>query len=109
MLSLLLLCAQAWSILAATAQTIVLPHLSSPPVNASQVLDPRLTSFSIEFSYLTMFGGNKTNPNVLTKELMQRLVERTGVGPVSNDIIYAEPFLRQCTGREAWRYFNVRL
>lgn len=62
---------------------MVLPRLGSPPANASQVLDPRLASFSIEFSYLTAFGGNKTNPNLLTKELMQRLVERTGVGPVS--------------------------
>ncbi|EKM58316.1 glycoside hydrolase family 79 protein [Phanerochaete carnosa HHB-10118-sp] len=45
------------------------------------MLDPRLASLSIEFSYLTAFGGNKTDPNLLTKELMQRLVERTGVGP----------------------------
>ncbi|CAL1716179.1 unnamed protein product [Somion occarium] len=63
------------------AETVVLPPISVKPSNASQVLDPRLASFSIEFSYMTSFGGNKTNPNTLTRELMQRLVERTGVGP----------------------------
>lgn len=63
------------------AQDVKLPRISSQPTNASQVLDPRLASFSIEFSYMPTFGGNKTHPNVLTQELMQRLVERTGVGP----------------------------
>ena len=64
------------------AQNILLPFVKTPPPNASQILDPRLASFSIEFAYLTAFGGNATNPNLLTKELMQRLEERTGVGPV---------------------------
>ncbi|KAI5117369.1 hypothetical protein M0805_004359 [Coniferiporia weirii] len=63
------------------ASTISLPHISLFPSNASQLLDPRLASFSIELGYLTTFTGNRTNPNVLTKELMQRLVERTGLGP----------------------------
>ncbi|TCD65236.1 hypothetical protein EIP91_002944 [Steccherinum ochraceum] len=63
------------------SQNVSLPHISSSPTNASQVIDPRLASFSMEFSYLPTFGGNKTHPNVLTQELMQRLVERTGVGP----------------------------
>ena len=84
MFCLLLLLAHTWTAWAASAaQTVVLSHVGSPPANASQTLDPRLASLSIEFSYLTAFGGNKTNPNVLTQELMQRLVERTGVGPVS--------------------------
>ncbi|KAI0091215.1 glycoside hydrolase superfamily [Irpex rosettiformis] len=65
----------------AAGTDIALPFVRNPPTNASQILDPRLASFSIEFSYLTTFGGNKTHPNLLTKELMQRLVERTGVGP----------------------------
>jgi hypothetical protein len=75
-------------------------HLVAPSSildNASVILDRRLASFSIEFSFLPDFGGNKTHPNLLTKvdqdfsfvllfannaqELMQRLVERTGVGP----------------------------
>lgn len=73
----------AVTLAAGTPQTVTFPTVSSHPSNASQVLDPSLASFSIEFSYLTSFGGNKTNPNLLTQELMQRLVERTGVGPVS--------------------------
>ncbi|KAI0690173.1 hypothetical protein BC835DRAFT_1417993 [Cytidiella melzeri] len=68
-----------------------LPFQHLPPKNASQILDPRLASFSIEFSYLTAFGGNKTHPNLLTKELMQRLVERTGVGPVSLNFLDIRP------------------
>ncbi|KAA1467457.1 hypothetical protein DENSPDRAFT_832510 [Dentipellis sp. KUC8613] len=56
-------------------------EISSSPVNASQILDRALASFSIEYGYLPSFGGNNTHPNELTKSLMQRLVERTGVGP----------------------------
>ncbi|EIM91232.1 uncharacterized protein STEHIDRAFT_48573 [Stereum hirsutum FP-91666 SS1] len=63
-----------------------------PPSNASQVLDKALASFSIEIAYMDAFAGNVTEgngtsdggglqENVLTRELMQRLVERTGVGP----------------------------
>ena len=61
--------------------SVELPSLPDLPVNASQVLDPRLASFSIELAYLPSFGGNKTRPNILTRELMLRLEERTGVGP----------------------------
>jgi hypothetical protein len=66
---------------AAAATTLTLPPISASPTNASQILDRRLASFSIEFSYLPSFGGNASHPNLLTQELMQRLVERTGVGP----------------------------
>ncbi|KAG8682082.1 hypothetical protein FRC08_015200, partial [Ceratobasidium sp. 394] len=68
---------------AASATTNVsLPAVpASPPADASQVLDRRLASFSIEFSYLPTFGGNKTHPNLLTGEIMKRIVERTGLGP----------------------------
>jgi hypothetical protein len=67
---------------ASAAVKVSLPAIpASPPANASQVLDRRLASFSIEFSYLPTFGGNKTHPNVLTGEIMKRLVERTGLGP----------------------------
>lgn len=65
----------------ASNHSISLPPISSSPSNASQILDPRLASFSFELSYLPTFAGNISNPNVLTQELMQRLVERTGVGP----------------------------
>ena len=77
----------AATLTAHAATTIPLPLVSSRPTNASQVLDPRLASFSLEFSYVTAFGGNKTHPNVLTRELMQRLAERTGAGPVSDLIL----------------------
>lgn len=63
------------------ATNVALPSISSQPSNASQLLDRRLASFSIEMAYLPSFTGNKSNPNTLTAEIMQRLVERTGVGP----------------------------
>lgn len=69
------------AVTAAAGQAVTLPTISSHPSKDAQPLDPRLASFSIEFSYMTSFGGNTTNPNLLTKELLQRLVERTGVGP----------------------------
>ncbi|KAG8678207.1 hypothetical protein FRC08_017973, partial [Ceratobasidium sp. 394] len=67
---------------ASAATNVSLPAIpATPPANASQVLDRRLASFSIEFSYLPTFGGNKTHPNLLTGEVMKRIVERTGLGP----------------------------
>ncbi|CAE6425869.1 unnamed protein product [Rhizoctonia solani] len=67
---------------AAAAANVSLPAIpASPPSTASQILDRRLASFSIEFSYLPSFGGNKSHPNELTRNLMNRLVERTGLGP----------------------------
>lgn len=72
----------AYAVLAVAADPVSLTRQHTLYAS-SQPLDSRLASFSIEFAYLAEFTGNKTNPNVLTKELMQRLVERTGVGPVS--------------------------
>ena len=63
------------------ATNVALPPISAQPFNASQILDPALASFSIEFSYLTNFGGNLSSPNVLSQELVQRIVDRTGVAP----------------------------
>ncbi|TFK50028.1 hypothetical protein OE88DRAFT_1632314 [Heliocybe sulcata] len=63
------------------AQRVDLPTIPLSPNDASQILDRSLASLSIEFSYLPSFGGNASDPNTLTQELMQRLVERTGVGP----------------------------
>ncbi len=65
----------------AFAAAVTFPDVSRSPSNASQILDRRLASFSFEFAYLPNFGGNLSSPNVLTRELMQRLEERTGVGP----------------------------
>jgi hypothetical protein len=55
--------------------------VSVPSDAASQILDPRLASFSFELAYFPTFAGNLSHPNVLTTELVKRLVERTGVGP----------------------------
>lgn len=71
----------ALGLAAVSATNISLPQISTHPSNASQILDPRLASFSFELAYLPSFTGNKSNPNTLTAGLMQRLVERTGVGP----------------------------
>ncbi|CDO69226.1 Glycoside Hydrolase Family 79 protein [Trametes cinnabarina] len=65
----------------AGAAQVRLPKISTLATNASQVIDRRLASFSFELSFLPTFAGNKTHPNVLTRELMKRLEERTGVGP----------------------------
>jgi hypothetical protein len=51
----------------AAANTVLLPHISGIPSNASQVLDSRLASFSFEFSFLPTFAGNATHPNALTQ------------------------------------------
>lgn len=63
------------------AATVSLPVISKQATNASQVIDRRLASFSFEASFLPTFAGNKSHPNLLTKELMLRLEERTGLGP----------------------------
>ena len=64
-----------------SGQNIDLPPISPAPSNASQPLDRRLASFSFELSFLPSFAGNRSHPNRLTQGLMNRLVERTGVGP----------------------------
>jgi len=70
------------TILAAGVSTISLKGVPSQPGNdASQILDRRLASFSFELAYFPTFAGNISHPNILSRELMQRLVERTGVGP----------------------------
>lgn len=66
---------------AGLAANVTFPDVSRSPSKASQILDRRLASFSFEFAYLPNFGGNFSSPNVLTRELMLRLEERTGVGP----------------------------
>ncbi|KAG8695708.1 hypothetical protein FRC09_008983, partial [Ceratobasidium sp. 395] len=67
---------------ASAATNVSFPAVpTNPPADASQVLDRRLASLSIEFAYLPTFTGNKTHPNRLTGEIMKRIVERTGLGP----------------------------
>ncbi|KZV99803.1 hypothetical protein EXIGLDRAFT_723870 [Exidia glandulosa HHB12029] len=65
----------------ATAQTTVTPSIPHSPPSTASKLDRRVASLSIEFSYLPSFGGNNSAPNELTRSLIQRIVDRTGVGP----------------------------
>jgi hypothetical protein len=58
----------------ALASTVHLAALSDIPKNASETLDRRLASFSIEFSFLPDFGGNKTHPNLLTKVVIMAIL-----------------------------------
>lgn len=80
---LLLVCGlwTAGSIYVQAASLVKLSPISAHPSNASQKLDPRLASLSIEFSYLPSFGGNISTPNTLTRRLIQNIVDRAGVGP----------------------------
>ncbi|KAI0065099.1 hypothetical protein BV25DRAFT_1822212 [Artomyces pyxidatus] len=66
---------------ASSSQLIELQNVSFTPSSTSQLLDQSLASLSIEFAYLTSFGGNNSQPNLLTKNLMKLLEDRTGVGP----------------------------
>lgn len=63
------------------AVAVNLPRISPQATNASQLIDRRLASFSFEAAFLPTFAGNYSHPNLLTKELMLRLEERTGLGP----------------------------
>ena len=66
--------------LASAVETVV-PTIASSPPKGTFGLERRVASLSIEFSYLPAFGGNATHPNLLTKRLIDSIVERTGVAP----------------------------
>ncbi|EJD40230.1 hypothetical protein AURDEDRAFT_91104 [Auricularia subglabra TFB-10046 SS5] len=63
------------------AQSPIALDIARTPPKSARTLDRRVASFSIEFSYLPSFGGNNSAPNELTRALVDRIVERTGVGP----------------------------
>ncbi|KAK0458968.1 glycoside hydrolase family 79 protein [Desarmillaria tabescens] len=57
-------------------------RLSGPPTlppDASKYLNPALASFSIETAFWTSYVGNVSNPNSLTRNLLENLKSRTGV------------------------------
>lgn len=64
----------------ALAQTALNPGIlsSEPPANASQPLDQRLISFSIEPAYLDRFLGDADTPNTLVLDLFGEIANRTG-------------------------------
>lgn len=69
------------------------------PPDASHFLDPALASFSIETAFFEEFVGNTSEPNVLTKRLLDNLKARTGVpaeiriGGITADSTYWDPNL----------------
>jgi len=68
----------AWASLALTAE-LTLRGSPQLPSTASQVLHPSLASFSIETSFFITYVGNVSEPNLLTKNLLQNLADRVGV------------------------------
>jgi hypothetical protein len=64
----------------AFAQNVLNPGVSNagPPSNASQPLDTRLISFSIEPAYLDQFLGDAATPNTLVLNLFSEIANRTG-------------------------------
>ncbi|KAH7102030.1 hypothetical protein BKA62DRAFT_617976 [Auriculariales sp. MPI-PUGE-AT-0066] len=65
----------------ASAAAVVVPTIELAPPQGTFGLERRVASLSIEYAHLPIFGGNKTHPNQLTKNLVDALVERTGVAP----------------------------
>lgn len=69
------------------------------PSDASHFLHPSLASFSIETAFFEEFVGNTTEPNILTKNLLENLKARTGVpaeiriGGITADSTYWDPNL----------------
>ncbi|KAG6880117.1 hypothetical protein C0992_005824 [Termitomyces sp. T32_za158] len=66
----------------------------SLPSTASHNLHPALGSFSIETAFFEEYVGNTTSPNVLTKNLLENLQNRTGtsaevrIGGITADSTY---------------------
>lgn len=71
----------AFALLLVASAAALKPSIPRAPPASATKLDRRVASLSIEFSYLPAFGGNNSAPNELTRSLIQRIVERTGVGP----------------------------
>lgn len=64
---------------AANLPVLKLNGPSTLPATASHRLSPALASFSIETAFFVEFVGNTTEPNVLTRNLLDNLEARTGV------------------------------
>ncbi|KAJ8521387.1 hypothetical protein ONZ45_g1938 [Pleurotus djamor] len=84
------------------ATNLPLLKLSGPtnlPPTASHHLHPSLGSFSIETAFFVEFVGNVSEPNLLTRNLLQNLKDRTGVpteiriGGITADSTYWDPSL----------------
>ncbi|KAF7424660.1 hypothetical protein PC9H_009970 [Pleurotus ostreatus] len=64
---------------AANLPVLKLNGPSTLPATASHRLSPALASFSIETAFFVEFVGNTTEPNTLTRNLLDNLKARTGV------------------------------
>lgn len=65
----------------AVAQTVQHAPPSAPAVGVSQIISPSFAGFGIEPSNLFSFTGGAEGPNELTTNLLQNLVDYTGVPP----------------------------
>ncbi|KAF5367463.1 hypothetical protein D9758_003789 [Tetrapyrgos nigripes] len=75
-----LLFLDAFAALSSAALTsLTLPGPATLPADASPPLHPSLASFSIETAFFIDYTGNISSPNILTKNLLENLKNRTGV------------------------------
>ncbi|KAF9443574.1 glycoside hydrolase family 79 protein [Macrolepiota fuliginosa MF-IS2] len=83
----------------ANLPTLKLKNSPNLPLDASHFLHPSLASFSIETAFFEEFVGNTTEPNILTKNLLENLKSRTSVpveiriGGITADSTYWDPNL----------------
>ncbi|KAJ7127071.1 glycoside hydrolase family 79 protein [Mycena epipterygia] len=79
---------------AAAPTTLTLHGPASLPLTASSPLHPSLASFSIETAFFIEYLGNTSDPNTLTKNLLQNLKDRAGtpaeirIGGITADSTY---------------------
>lgn len=89
----LLLCMLKF-VLASHSTTLKLAGPPSLPSIASYPLSPALASFSIETAFFVEYVGNSSDPNILTRNLLQNLKDRTGtaaqvrIGGITADSTY---------------------
>ncbi|KAJ4476206.1 glycoside hydrolase family 79 protein [Lentinula aciculospora] len=60
---------------------VIVTDIPSLPETASHALHPSLASFSIETAFFIMYFGNKTSPNLLTRNLLENIENRIGIPP----------------------------
>ncbi|KXN91719.1 hypothetical protein AN958_12571 [Leucoagaricus sp. SymC.cos] len=97
-IAILVLC-HALHVFAANLPALKLNNHPTIPPDASHFLHPSLASFSIETAFFEEFVGNTTEPNTLTKNLLENIKARTGVpaeiriGGITADSTYWDPNL----------------
>ncbi|KAJ3787024.1 glycoside hydrolase family 79 protein [Lentinula aff. detonsa] len=79
--------------------SLTAPGPPSLPDTASHALHPSLASFSFETAFFISYVGNKTNPNSLTRNLLQNIKDRVGIpaevriGGITADSTFWDPTL----------------